>query len=147
MSKFMLGNYRHQLDEKNRVRIPVKFREGLGANPYYLPGKNGCLYIVAEERFESMFSTYLNQDPYTSESGEFTSMVFAFSGELEEDANGRVMLDKNVKEKFGFKKELVFVGKATYLEVWPAEVWDERYGVLDPDAISKMIEGLKRKGV
>ena len=104
MAKFMLGNYRHSLDEKNRFRIPVKFREGLGANPYYMPGKNGCLYIVPEERFEEMFAQFINQNPYTSDTDEFTSSVFAFSGPLEEDAQGRVTLDKNIKEKYGISK-------------------------------------------
>lgn len=147
MAKFMLGNYRHSLDEKNRFRIPVKFREGLGANPYYMPGKNGCLYIVPEERFEEMFAPFINQNPYTSDTDEFTSSVFAFSGPLEEDAQGRVALDKNIKEKYGISKELVFVGKATYLEVWPSETWDARYGVLDPQKIDKMIQDLKKYGV
>lgn len=145
----MLGNQRHQLDEKNRVRIPVKFREALGPKPCYLPGKNGCLYIVPQERFEKMFEAYLDNDPYTTDStfDEFTTFVFAHSDELEEDSMGRVMFNKGIKEKFGFKKEIVFVGKATYLEVWPAEVWDARYGVLDPQKINDMIENLKNKGV
>lgn len=147
MAKFMLGKFRHQLDEKNRVRIPVKFREGLGATPYFLPGKNGCMYIVPEDRFEDMFSTYFSQDPYMSNVDDFTTSIFAHSGQLEEDSAGRITVDKTIKDKFNFKKEIVFVGKATYLEVWPAEVWDERYGNLDPDNISKMIADLKAKGV
>ncbi len=147
MAKFMLGNFRHQLDDKNRVRVPVKFREGLGSSAYYLPGKNGCMYIVPEDKFEEMLAPYVGGDPYMSDSDDFSRAIFAFSGELEDDANGRVTFDKTLKEKFGFKKELVFVGKATYLEVWPAEVWDARYGVLDPDKISKMIQDLKNKGV
>lgn len=147
MSKLMLGNYRHQLDDKNRVTIPVKFRMGLGDVSYYLPGKNGCLYIVPEDRFEDMLSQYIGGDPYTAENDDFARTIFAFSGEIEVDSNGRISLDKTIKEKFDFHKELVFVGKATYIEVWPAEVWDERYGVLDPDKISKMIADLKKKGV
>ena len=146
MAKYMLGNARHQLDEKNRFRIPVKFREGLGANPYYLPGKNGCVYIVPEEKVESMFSSMIDQNPYTSDT-DFSSAVFSFSGSLEEDAQGRATLDKTIKDKFGFQKEMGFVGKMTYLEVWPAEKWDERYGVLDPDKIDKMIQDLKKYGV
>ena len=73
--------------------------------------------------------------------------MFSFSGPLEEDAQGRVSLDKNIKEKFGIDKEMVFVGKATYLEVWPAEAWGARYGVLDPGKIDKMIQDLKKYGV
>lgn len=146
MAKFMLGNYRHSLDDKNRVRIPVKFREVLGARPYYLPGKGGCMYIVPENSFDSMFSSYFNQNPYMSESEDFTTLIFGCSGELEEDSTGRVSIDKGITDKFNFKKEVVFVGKATYVEMWPAEVWDEKFGALDPNKISKMIEGLKKRG-
>ena len=47
----------------------------------------------------------------------------------------------------GIKKEVVFVGKATYVEVWPAEVWDSRYSVLDPENLERIIERLKKFGV
>lgn len=143
----MVGNYRRQLDDKNRVSIPPKYRTMLGADPYCLPGKDGCLYIVPQNSFMSMFADYVNPNPYFSESNELTTVIFANSVVLEEDNLGRVMFDKNVKEKYGFKKEVVFVGKISFVEVWPAEVWDEKYGVLDPTAISKMIEALKNKGV
>ncbi|WP_298768572.1 lamin tail domain-containing protein, partial [uncultured Fibrobacter sp.] len=41
---FMSGkNYSHQLDAKNRMRIPAKFREELGAGYYISAGVGGCL--------------------------------------------------------------------------------------------------------
>ncbi len=146
MKKFMLGNYRHSLDDKNRVRIPVKFREALGARPYYLPGKGGCMYIVPAESFSNMFSSYCADNPFMSDSSDVTTWIFGHSGELEEDSAGRVSIDKSITETYNFKKEVVFVGKASYVEVWPAELWDEKFGALDPDKITKMIESLKKRG-
>ena len=32
MAKFLLGNVRHQLDDKGRMRIPAKYREALGGS-------------------------------------------------------------------------------------------------------------------
>lgn len=146
MAKFMLGNYRHSLDDKNRVRIPVKFREVLGAKPCYLPGKGGCMYIVPAESFNGMFSSYCDTNPFMSDSSDVTTWIFGHSGELEEDSTGRVSIDKGITEKYHFKKEVVFVGKVNYVELWPAEVWDEKFGALDPDRITKMIESLKKRG-
>lgn len=39
------------------------------------------------------------------------------------------------------------MGKVNYLEIWPAEAWDARYSVLNPDNLSKMLEKLKNLGV
>lgn len=50
MPKFMLGNVRHQLDDKGRMRIPAKYREVLGGTSCILPGRAGCLFIVPEDK-------------------------------------------------------------------------------------------------
>lgn len=146
MPKFMLGNARHQLDERNRFRIPAKFREGLGECPYLLPGRNGCMYIVPEERFEELFNSLIGNNPYTSDAEDFTTQVFSLSSELDEDAQGRVTLSKEASKLLKANKELVFVGKVTYLEMWSAEAWEERYGVLNPDKLDKMLQDLKKRG-
>lgn len=147
MPKFMLGNARHQLDERNRFKIPARFREGLGECPYILPGRNGCMYIVPEERFEELFNSMIGSNPYTSDNEEFTTQVFSASSPLEEDSQGRVTLNKDVARMLKVNKELVFVGKVTYLEMWPAEAWEARYGVLEPSKLDKLLQDLKKRGV
>lgn len=37
--------YRHQLDAKNRMRIPAKLREELGENYTITKGTSGCLFV------------------------------------------------------------------------------------------------------
>jgi len=61
------------------------------------------------------------------------------------DSQGRFILDKNLIKTFSIDKELVFVGKVNYVEIWPSKVWDERFGVLDPTKLDKMIENLKKE--
>ena len=41
MAKFLLGNARHQLDDKAECASPAKFREALGGSCCILPGQSG----------------------------------------------------------------------------------------------------------
>ncbi|MBQ8433370.1 MAG: cell division/cell wall cluster transcriptional repressor MraZ, partial [Clostridia bacterium] len=38
---FLVGNQQHALDDKNRIRLPAKFREQLGSSYILMPGTNG----------------------------------------------------------------------------------------------------------
>lgn len=148
MPKFMLGNVRHQLDDKGRMRIPAKFREGVGANAYIVPGRVGCLFIIPEDRFESVIASLGADNLYAdNDANNMATDILGNGDYLEEDAQGRVRLSKELAKTAGIDKEVVFVGKATYLEVWPAETWDARFSVLNPDNLNRMIEKLKKFGV
>lgn len=148
MPKLLLGNVRHQLDDKGRMRIPAKFREGLGGSPCVLPGRAGCLFVVPEEKILETVSAISESNPYANSSmNDLATDIIGNGDWLEEDAQGRCRLSKELAKAVGIDKEIVFVGKLTYLEVWPAEVWDERYSVLNPDNLSKMLDKLKKLGV
>ena len=47
------GNYEHSLDDKGRLLIPSKLREGLKADSslYILKGFEGCLSVYNESEF------------------------------------------------------------------------------------------------
>ena len=48
----LIGTYRHQLDEKNRVRFPSKFKDELKSGFIVAKGTNGCLFAFSKEKFE-----------------------------------------------------------------------------------------------
>lgn len=50
-----VGNAKHQIDEKGRIRIPTKFRDELGANPFIMKGPNSCLCIYPEVTAKTKF--------------------------------------------------------------------------------------------
>ena len=57
-------NYSHQLDAKNRMRIPAKLREELGEGFYLTVGTGGCLYAYSKEEAEKVKATLKNINPY-----------------------------------------------------------------------------------
>ncbi len=153
MLKYMLGNVRHQLDEKNRMRIPAKYREALGDPCYIVQGrkvgdKMSCFYVIPHERFASLIEKVDTDKFYGGDDAIDTATALLGSGdELSEDPQGRVKLNKEICDAAGITKDIVFVGKGTYLEIWAAEVWDKRFSVLNPDNLDKMLEQLKKHGV
>lgn len=149
MSKFMLGSVNHQLDEKGRMRIPAKFREGIGTDPYVMLGKFGCLYVMPNESAEEILQSILPKDPYALDEKQSTvsTLVAANSDVLSDDNQGRATLPKNLKDYANIKKDIVVVGKGRYLEIWAQEIYDERFSVLDPTKIKNMLDALTKRSV
>ena len=148
MPKFMLGNVRHQLDDKGRMRVPAKYREVLGGTSCILPGRAGCLFIVPEDKLTETMEAVTEHNAFAnSEANDISTDITSNAHYLEEDAQGRVRLPAELAKLVGIKKEIVFAGKMTYLEVWPAETWDSRYNVLNRDNLERMIERIRSLGV
>ncbi len=148
MAKFLLGNARHQLDDKGRMRIPAKFREVLGGQCCILPGRSGCLFIVPDDKLTETLDAVTEQNAFANtEKNDLATEIMSNAFYLEEDAQGRVKLPSPLAQLVGIRKDIVFVGKMTYLEVWPAEEWDARYDVLNPSNLARIVDKLKNLGV
>ena len=153
MFDFMLGHVRHQLDEKDRMRIPAKYREALGGTSYILPGRkvdgnHCCLYVIPYDKFEKVFAKLDSDELYGGdERVDAATTILGAAEKLTEDAQGRVRLSKELCSCASIEKDMVFVGKGTYLELWSAEVWDERYSILNKSNLDKVLDSLKKHGV
>ena len=50
----LLGEHEHTLDDKNRLTLPAKLREQLGAQVVVRRGLDGCLYVYAQAEWEQL---------------------------------------------------------------------------------------------
>lgn len=143
---FILGTYRYQLDDKNRVRVPVSFAKALGESFVIMPGREGCFYLVSKELAPSFLGDFVGFNPYDPKNkmkNEIATRIFAMSRpDAKLDAQSRLNLDKELQATYKVEKELVFVGKATFVEVWPAEVWDRKFGILSPESLDEILDRL-----
>ena len=128
MATSFRGAYEHQLDDKNRLRIPSKFRKELlgeyGEKTYsFLRGLNGCIYVLPDETLDRVLEK-LNDKKLTNDSKGalmFYSNIFS----AEEDAQGRVLLSKELIAFAGITKNIVFVGVGNRVEIWAEEEWNK----------------------
>ncbi|MGI5875245.1 MAG: division/cell wall cluster transcriptional repressor MraZ [Dethiobacteria bacterium] len=121
----LMGEYYHTLDNKGRVIVPARLREGLGDNFIITRGLDNCLFLYPMEEWLSL-ENKLKSLPFTkAEARAFMRMFFSGASELEIDKQGRVLIPPPLREHAELKKELVFLGVSTRAEIWSKEKWEE----------------------
>lgn len=138
------GAVEHQLDDKNRLRIPSKFKRELtgehGEKSYsFMLGKNRCICVMEDEVLDDMIASL--SDEGISESSQEATAILSSVFSAEEDAQGRVMLPAMLKRIAGIKKDVVTVGHGRRLEIWAADRYQAYMEGIDYDA------ALKRLGI
>ena len=117
----LFGEFYHQIDAKNRFRIPTKLSAHLGANPVISKGTNGCLFLFAREVFETKIADQLDASPIDTTNAKAVRVLFSSAAELEEDGQGRCLLPKNLLEFAKIQKDIVFIGVGNRAEIWAKE--------------------------
>ena len=142
MATLFRGTYEHQLDDKNRLRIPAKFKKGLtgeaGEKTYsFARGLNQCIYVFPDDVLEEMIEEL--SEERLGDSSAASLLFFSNIFSAEEDAQGRVVLPSRLKAAAGIKKDVVTVGRGKRLEIWSAEKYNEYIEGLDYDAEFKSL--------
>ena len=136
------GMVEHQLDDKNRLRIPSKFKKELtgekGERSYsFFRGMNRCICVMADDDLDDTLASI--SEEAISEASQASALLFGSIFSAEEDAQGRVVLPSRLKAAAGIKKDVVTVGRGKRLEIWSAEKYNEYIEGLDYDAEFKSL--------
>ena len=130
------GVFEHQLDDKNRLRIPSRFKKELagenGEKTYsFFRGMNRCICVMADDLLDDTISEL--SEEAISESSQASTMFFASIFSAEEDSQGRVVLPASLKKMAGIQKDIVTLGRGNRLEIWSAERYYEYLEGVDYD--------------
>ncbi|MCR1898012.1 division/cell wall cluster transcriptional repressor MraZ [Irregularibacter muris] len=118
-----IGEYQHNIDNKGRMIIPSKFREGLGEHFVLTKGLDGCLFVYSIDEWK-ILEEKLRSLPLTSKDARaFVRFFFAGATECEFDKQGRIVIPGNLREYAGIVKEAIIIGVSNRLEVWSKEKW------------------------
>jgi len=121
----LLGEYRHNLDPKNRVAIPAKFRSEFGGRIVVTRGIDRCLFIYDLKEWNKLVDK-LNNLPITqANSRAFVRLMLSGAFDTELDSQGRIVVPDYLKDYAGLEREVVLTGLNTRVEIWGASQWDE----------------------
>ena len=122
------GVFEHQLDDKNRLRIPSKFKKELtgehGEKTYsFFRGMNNCICVMSDEELDDTLTSLADEG--ISESSKGSTLFFGSIFSAAEDAQGRVVLPGILKKMAGINKNVVTLGRGKRLEIWSAEKYND----------------------
>ena len=121
----LIGTYRHALDAKKRMRMPSKFKNELGNDFIITKGTNKNLFVFSKEQFDSLYEKLTNLPLFDEEAQKPVRKFLASAFESEEDAQGRVLLPKELVSYANITKNIVFVGVGNRVEIWAEEAWEK----------------------
>lgn len=119
-----LGTHSPRLDEKGRLILPAKFREGLADGVVITKGQERCLFVFPIAEFGHI-AGQLREAPMTHKAARAYSRVFFASAHDEQpDKQGRVTIPGHLREYAGLNKDCVVIGASTRVEIWDRRAWE-----------------------
>jgi MraZ protein len=121
--RFYAGEFRHAIDEKNRITIPARWRRDDAEEFIILPeASHQFLLVMSPEEFSRM-SAAAEADPNVSARDRrvFFRQLHARAEHGSIDKHGRLVLPVDLCKKIGLKGEVVLVGGRGRFEIWNRE--------------------------
>ena len=139
-------NYSHQLDAKNRMRIPAKLREELGSGYTVTVGSGGCLYVYTAEQMKEVKATLTKINAYRESQLKAARFILYNSWEAEEDKQGRILLPENLRKYAKIVKNVVVFKGPNCVEIWSEEVWDDYFKDVNFGELADALDSLSNNG-
>ena len=139
----LIGEFNHNVDNKNRIIIPSKLRESLGETVIISKGLDGCLYIYPKNEWK-IFEEKLKALPMTNKNARaFVRLFYSGATEINPDKSGRALIPKSLIEYGDIKSEVVSVGMIDKVEIWSKEKWEEyNNNEIDMDEVAEQMNEL-----
>jgi MraZ protein len=123
---FYAGEFRHQIDEKNRLTIPSRWRRKSGSEEFLLvPEQNlQCLLVMAPNEFARVISSAQSAANLAPRDLRiFLRQLHARAQHAPTDKQGRLVLPDDLCRQLELKGEVALVGGPGRFEIWNRTRW------------------------
>ena len=138
-----LGQYEHNLDAKDRLTVPSRFRAALADGVVLAKGLEPSVWVFAPDGYARFSKQFLGETSPLGKKGRMMRRHFhggAFDESL--DSAGRVRLPKKLIEHAGLAEGgCVIVGSDDWFEIWSPKRWESYEKEMDAE-VSDVAENL-----
>jgi MraZ protein len=123
-SSFLTGEFRHAIDDRGRIAIPVRFRARLAEGATLARWLDSCLGVFPAEEWSSL-AEKIRALPMTNPAArEFARFMSSGAVDVELDRQGRLLVPSYLREYASLTDgEVVVVGALNRLEIWAPSAW------------------------
>ncbi len=141
-----IGEYKYNLDDKNRLAIPSKFRKFFTDGAVITKGLDNCLFIYTAKEWQKLVDKLANLPISQAKSRAFSRMMLAGAMDVLLDKQGRIILPDYLKQFAELNKQVVLAGLYNRLEVWDEKAWAKYQRVSEKES-NQISEGLVDLGI
>ena len=118
-----IGEYQHSVDEKGRVQVPAKFRTQFKSGAVVTRGLDDSLFFYTKDEWAKIAERIAALPLSKSSARSFARLMLAGAMDVEIDKQGRMMLPKYLRQFASIKKNVVFAGLYSRVEIWDEAKW------------------------
>lgn len=123
---FYAGEFRHSIDEKNRVTIPSRWRRGEAQEFIILPdAHHKCLLVMSPEEFVRMSAKVESDDTIPPAHRRVVLRhLHSRAQHGSADKQGRLVLPEELCRQCDLRGEVALLGGNGRFEIWNAKRWE-----------------------
>ena len=118
----LFGEYEHQVDAKNRIRIPSRFKNFIGQNYVFVKGPNKCISIFPESVFNERYGKFSNVSIFDAEGQKALMEVYSSVYTAQEDGQGRVVIPEKLRNYAEIDKDVVSIGMGDHVDLFSLDI-------------------------
>jgi MraZ protein len=128
-SGFFLGEYRHNLTDKNRLALPKRIRVEIEGYDLILSrGFEPCIAGFDKSRWKELAKEQLAVQFNEERGRQLRRQLFSSAVPTELDGQGRMVLPESLITWAGLKgkvgEELIVIGAGDHFEIWESNNWN-----------------------
>lgn len=113
-----IGTHYHTLEQQGRVSVPKSYRPELEHGAVITRGLDGCLFIFTADSWSILLEKLSTLPLATKAARDFLRLLTYHAAPVELDKLGRTKLPEALVELAGIKKDVVFAGALSRVELW-----------------------------
>jgi MraZ protein len=117
------GEYERSVDDKGRLVLPSRLRDGLSSTAKLLKGQEHCLYILPNDEWQRQADRVDNVPITDKKTRLFQRMFFGSTESIKLDSNGRLAIGAALRSWSGIESSVTVIGVNTRIELWSPELW------------------------
>ena len=121
--KLFLGEFTHKIDSKNRIMMPSEFRDQLTEEFFITKGPENSLVIYTNEEFQKQSQRLDDLVNENKKNRAIKRLFFSSTVKTSLDKQGRVLLNKNLKDYAQIDNEVMIIGNNLTIEIWDSKQW------------------------
>ncbi len=135
------GEFNHQVDAKNRIRIPFRFKEELGSEYVFCVLQEDVVSVYPIDAVEEKFGLLKEVSPFDADASDLVIACLSTFAKAEEDNQGRVIIPEVIREAVKLGKDIVSVGAGDHIKIMAKKKREDIKAKLSSkDALKKLDE-------
>lgn len=141
----LYGEYSHQIDAKNRMRVPFRFKKDLGSAYMLCKMADNVIGIYEASLGEKKFAFLNEVSPFNKQAKKAVLNFMSGIYYVEDDGHGRIMLPDSLIKYAKIEKDVVSVGMGDHVELMSAETFKEAASDENSEAYLDILDKLYEK--